>query len=145
MNRAAIAFSTCDRVELSRQSIEPLLQPDKFDLFWIDGSKTEAGKKLGYEYGCDAEHGLDFHTGITGGSGAAIVYALTTMLSYRVPTPANEPAQRYYDYVGLVENDVVLDKDWFDRTMALFYRGAEDGLEVGAVSARCYEDRILCQ
>jgi hypothetical protein len=145
MNRVAIAFSTCDRVELSRQSIEPLLQPDKFDLFWIDGSKTEAGKKLGYEYGCDDEHGLDFHTGITGGSGAAIVYALTTMLSYHVLTPANEPAQRYYDYVGLVENDVVLDKDWFYRTMALFYRGTEYGLEVGAVSARCYEDRILCQ
>ena len=32
MNRIAIAFSTCDRTELTKRSIEPLLQPDKFDL-----------------------------------------------------------------------------------------------------------------
>lgn len=50
-----------------------------------------------------------------------------------------------YDFCGLTENDVLLDKDWFEPTIQLFERGREDGLEVGAVSARCYEDRILIQ
>jgi 2-deoxy-D-gluconate 3-dehydrogenase len=50
-----------------------------------------------------------------------------------------------YTHIGLVENDVLLDKDWFDQTMALFEQGKAAGLEVGAVSARCYEDRILIQ
>ena len=40
MNRVAIAFSTCDRTELTRRLNEPLLQPDKFDLHWINGSKS---------------------------------------------------------------------------------------------------------
>jgi hypothetical protein len=144
VNRVAIAFSTCDRVELSRQSIEPLLQPGKFDLHWVDGSKTGEGKSFPLDRWKGSEHAT-FHPNVTGGSGAAIVYALSKMLAHKIPTPANEPAQRYYDYVGLVENDVMLPKDWFDQTMSLFDRGRDDGLEVGAVSARCYEDRILIQ
>ena len=130
MNKVAIAFSTCDRVELSRQSIKPLCQPDKFDLHWIDGSKTDEGMALPYEY----KNG-EIHTGVRGGSGAAIVYALTEMLNSTVG----------YEYVGLVENDVVLQPGWFDDTFSLFERGKADGLEVGAVSARCYEDRVLIQ
>jgi hypothetical protein len=50
-----------------------------------------------------------------------------------------------YTHIGLVENDVVLKGDWFERTMALFEQGNEDDLPVGAVSARCYEERILIQ
>jgi hypothetical protein len=50
-----------------------------------------------------------------------------------------------YDVVGLVESDVLLDADWFPETMALFDRGAADGLTVGAVSPRSYVDRVLIQ
>ncbi len=132
MNRVAIAFSTCDRVELSRQSIEPLLK-HPFDLFWFDGSKTDEGKQLPFKYGIPPAGFL--HTNVTGGSGAAIICALTTMLVH--------PNQ--YDMVGLCENDVLLQGNWFANTMLLFSRGEEDGLEVGAVTARCYEDRILSQ
>ena len=46
MNRIAIAFSTCDRTELTKRSIEPLLQPGKFDLEWNDGVKTDEGKSV---------------------------------------------------------------------------------------------------
>jgi hypothetical protein len=138
MNKVAIAFSTKDRVELSKQSIEPLLQPDKFDLFWIDGSKTKDGEELPFPYlGRFVHKGNSciIRSNVIGGADAAIAFSLTTMLQH----PNN------YEYVGLVENDVLLDADWFEQTMELFVRGRNDGLEPGAVSARSYEDRILIQ
>lgn len=133
MNKTAIAFSTKDRVALTKQTVQPLLQPDRFDLFWVDGSKTEEGQRLPF----DVAHPCSWHAygNVTGGADAAIVFSLTTMLQH----PNN------YSCVGLVENDVLLDTDWFDATMALFQKGYNDGLEVGAVSARCYVDRILIQ
>jgi hypothetical protein len=45
----------------------------------------------------------------------------------------------------ILEDDVLLDEDWFEPTMALFNKGTEDGLKVGAVSPRSYVDRILVQ
>lgn len=125
--KIGIAFSTKDRVELSKRSVEPLLQPDKFDLHWVDGSKTEEGKALPEKYG-----ELHIHQNVTGGADAAIVYSLSTLLGN----------SQNYDYVGLVENDCLLDKDWFEKTMALF---KIEELPVGAVSARAYEDRVLFQ
>ncbi len=70
---------------------------------------------------------------VVGGSGAAIVFALSRIL------------EKEYTHIGLVENDVLLPHDWFDKTMSLFEQGRQDGLEVGAVSTRCYEDRVLLQ
>lgn len=130
MNRVAIALSTKDRVELSEQSLVPLLQPHKFDLFWSDGSSTAAGEKFAQD---NATRTVVSNTNVRGGADAAIVFSLSTMLDH--------PA--HYTHVGLVENDVLLDPDWFEPTMDLFRQGASDGLEVGAVSARCYSDRIL--
>lgn len=130
MNKTAIAFLTKDRVELSRQSVEPLLQPDKFDLFWIDGSASEKGRELPLNYA-----NVDINSNVRGGAGAAIVFALSQMLA----------SSKEYTHVGLIENDVLCDPDWFDRTFGLFQRGLEDGLQVGAVTARCYEDRVLFQ
>jgi hypothetical protein len=50
MNKIAIAFLTKDRVDLSKRTIVPLLQPDKFDLFLIDGSDTPAGMRFAGDY-----------------------------------------------------------------------------------------------
>lgn len=130
MNRVAIAFSTKDRTELSRQSIAPLYD-GQHALFWVDGSNSEEGQNLHHEY--PALTGV--YGNVRGGADAAIVFSLTAMLRH----PAG------YTHVGLVENDVVLDRGWFDDTFALFARGRDDGLEVGAVSARCYTDRVLIQ
>ena len=46
--RPPIAFNTwrSNRGSLTKRSIEPLLQPDKFDLHWCDGSKTGEGMLL---------------------------------------------------------------------------------------------------
>lgn len=132
MNKVALVFSTRDRVELTRRSIEPLLPAaGGFDLHWCDGSDTEEGQRLYRDYSSV----YAAFTNIRGGADAAIVYGLTTLLDH----PNN------YEFVGLVENDVLLHPDWFAPTMALFSKGEDEGLVVGAVSARCYEDRILCQ
>lgn len=131
--KLALALLTKDKPELTKRSIEPLLQPGKFDLFWMDGSATEDGKGLPFH--------LDDYSArlvvqdVRGGPDAAIVYALTIML-----------ADTYnYTHVGIIEQDVLLHPDWLGPTLALFERGQADGLTVGAVSARSYEDRILVQ
>lgn len=131
MNKVAIAFSTKDRVELSKQSVEPLYN-GQHALFWVDGSNTPEGEKLPLNY--VTTNGGRF-SNVRGGADAAIVFSLTRMLLH--------PSE--YTHVGLVENDVLLHRDWFGPTMALFPRGTAEGLEVGAVSARCYEDRVLIQ
>lgn len=131
MNRVAIAFSTKDRVELSKRTIEPLLDLDAA-LYWVDGSTTKEGEELPFRY--DAPFKFYILSNVHGGADAAIVHNLTILL------------QTDCAYVGLVENDVLLtDSDWLKKTMALFEYGADDGLKVGAVSARCFEDRVLIQ
>lgn len=136
MAKIAIAFLTKDRVELSKQSILPLRHAEseqhQIDIFWIDGSKTIEGERLPDQY---LKSGIDVHHNVRGGADAAVAYALTAML--------NSPND--YDFVGTLENDVLLPNDWFGPTFALFERGKKEGLHVGSVSARAYEDRILIQ
>lgn len=136
MNKTAICFFTKDRVELSRRTIEPLLRilaaDGGFDLWWFDGSDTPAGEQFMLD---SMGSGRFCRSNVRGGPDAAVVYALTTALAH--------PAK--YTHIGFVENDVLLDPDWFPQTMDLFETGTREGLEVGAVSARCYADRILCQ
>ena len=131
MNHVAIAFSTKDRTELSKRTIEPLLQSNKFDLWLVDGSQTKPGQLFIHDY----SEAAAVRGNVVGGADAAIAYSLSEMLKVDG-----------YDYVGLVENDVLLtDPDWFERTMELFALGERDGLKVGAVSARCFGERILIQ
>lgn len=142
MNRVAIAFLTKDRVALSRRTIEPLVD-GQHALFWIDGSSTAEGQEFQLEGGRPCTQIIQ---NVCGGADAAIVYALTKLL---------EGGNKYqgrlgsfvepYTHVGLCENDVLLAPGWFAQTMALFERGREEGLNVGAASPRCYEDRILIQ
>lgn len=133
--KTALAFSTKDRTELTKQSIQPLLicaRKQQFDLFIFDGSNTKEGEKCAFDVGYPT---ATIHHNVRGGADPAIVYSLTTLLNH----PEN------YDVIGLCENDVLLSPDFFGPMMALFERGKADGLEVGAVSPRAYEDRILCQ
>ena len=125
--KLAIAYSTKDQTELTEQTVKPLLRPE-IDLIWVDGSDTEKGRNFHRFYNF---HWL--HHDIRGGADAAIAYKLTELLKTK------------YDYLGLMENDVLLDEDWFEPTMALFEKGKADGLEVGAVSSRSYVDRVLIQ
>ena len=103
----------------------------------IDGLVTFIGRRS-----ATTEEGIivcatcnDMQQRILGGPDAAIVWKLSTMLN----------ASQHYTHIGLLENDVLLDEDWFTPTMALFEKGKQDGLTVGAVSARSYVDRVLIQ
>jgi hypothetical protein len=136
--KLALALLTKDKPELTKCSIEPLLWPDKFDLWCVDGSVTEDGRAFLREPGAKfSELAMD----VRGGPDAAIVFALTKMLE---PFYGMGSAE-YYTHVGLCEQDVLLKPYWLNPTMALFERGQSEGLQVGAVSARAYEDRILIQ
>lgn len=126
--KVAIAFLTKDRLELSKRTIAPLLGSDRYDLHWFDGSDTAAGQNFPGSYA-----NVRVYDNVRGGADPAVVYALTTLLA------------QGYDFIGLVENDVLLPEGWFGPTYALFERGCSEGLEVGAVSTRAYVDRILCQ
>jgi hypothetical protein len=126
--KIAIALLSKDRPELTKRAIVPLLGSDRYGFHIFDGSELPAALSL-----LDNYAGATIHRGVKGGADTAVVYALTTLLA------------QGYDFIGLVENDVFLREGWFGPTFALFERGKAEGLEVGAVSARCYVDRILCQ
>jgi hypothetical protein len=144
VNKIAIALMTKDRCELTKRTIAPLLQPAKFDLWWIDGSDTHAGQNLLLEMSDPTGNGWGeaklkhndswyYRGNVKGGADPAIANALAEML------------KNDYTHVGIVENDVLLHADWYGPTMALFDRGTAEGLAVGAASARSYVDRILVQ
>lgn len=131
MKKLALAFSSKDRVELSKQSMEVLADSCRYaiaNLWWLDGSATPEGKQFFRTARFNWEAG---RVRVIGGPDSAIVYALTQMLKDDA------------DYIGLLENDVLLDPDWLEPTMALFDN--QENLPVGAVSARSYEDRVLLQ
>lgn len=128
----ALALTTKDRPHLSERAITRLWHDD-IDLWVMDGSTTLIGLNWLDELAA-ADVGVRVRSNVVGGADAAIVYALTTLLN-ETESP----------YVGICENDVLLHSDWFAPTLALFERGESEGLQVGAASARCYDDRILAQ
>jgi hypothetical protein len=133
--KLAIGYSTKDQVEITEQTLPRIMSHAgtswDLDIFWCDGSQTIDGKAFPEVY----VERLNFFPGVGGGADAAIAWKLSTML--------NAPQQ--YTHIGLLENDVLLDEDWFEPTMELFEKGKADGLHIGAVSGRSYVDRVLIQ
>lgn len=132
--KLAIGYSTKDQVGLTKQTFSRLMDTagDRVSLWWCDGSQTYEGKEYWAKH---SEHCVEAPVYVRGGADAAIAWKLSTMLA----SPAN------YTHIGLLENDVLLDDDWFEPTMQLFEKGKADGLHVGAVSPRSYVDRVLIQ
>jgi len=130
--KLAIGYSTKDQVEITEQTLPRILLPG-VDVYWGDGSTTGAGRQFLSNY-LDIDGLLRFQN-IRGGADAAIAWKLSKLLN----------ASQNYTHIGLLENDVLLDEDWFEPTMQLFEKGKQDGLEVGSVSARSYVDRVLIQ
>lgn len=133
--KTAIAFTTKNRTEYTAQTLPRILDEAEgnFDLYWLDGSTTPEGKNFPYEFAAqwradhDGKYPLkEFHAGVGGGAAAAIQQAFLYLMG-----------KEDVDYVGLIENDVLLEPGWFAKTMALF------DAQVGAASARCFTHRIL--
>lgn len=125
-----IAFSSKERAAFTRESFPALLAEGDFDILWVDGSKTEEARALPFSYAASGRI-TEIHQNVGGGADAAILYALSLLL------------EKGYSKIGLLENDVKLLPGWHAKTFGLFARGAADGLQVGAVSARCHAERIL--
>jgi hypothetical protein len=127
--KIAITFNSKDRTDLSEQSMQRLAGR-RLQLYWNDGSSTEEGQIYHHDKRIDWYH----RTRVTGGPDRAIVFALSQMLSDSSIT-----------HVGLLENDVMLGHNWFNDCLALFNSSKTEGLNVGAVSARSFVDRVLVQ
>ena len=132
--KLAISLLTCGRMDLTEQTIKPLIaaaREQKLHLFVVDGSTKQPDiERLWYL----AYPTATIANNVRGGAGAAIVYALTEMLDH----------VENYTHVGLLENDVLLGDGWL-AALGLFDRAVDYQLPVGAVSPRCYEDRVLIQ
>jgi len=131
--RIGFIFSTKDRVEFSKKTLEGIDVPGSdFDLIWVDGSDTKRGRLFPEEtkfqhcnlaeiyYGMNAEYDR-----------APISFGLKYLI------------QHGYDYCGFIENDIRFEKNWFIKLMELFELGKADGLEVGAATAKVWASRML--
>jgi|SRR3984893_10286397 len=127
--KLALAYSSKDKVEQTEKTLSVLRGTS---LLWCDGSTTEEGKQY---WAKNSEWCTVAPEHVRGGPDAAIAWKLTKLLAL--------PDE--YTHLGVIENDVLLDPDWYEPTMALFEKGKQDGLEVGAVSPRSYIDRVLIQ
>lgn len=123
--KTVVAFSSKNRLELTKQSIKPLLD-GQHALIWLDGSTDPEALTFFEE---NRKYATESFGNIKGGADAAVAFAFTTML--------NHP--NGYEVVGLLENDTLLDPGWFEPTMRLF----DIADNVGVVTPRVYEDRVL--
>jgi hypothetical protein len=129
--RIAVAYSSKDRTELTQVTVARLLQETRIDLYWMDGSATDAGKALPLELLSSSPAACQLHQGVVGGPENAIVYSLLTL------------EKAGYDFVILMENDVALDEGWLDAMLDAHAAAQADGFNVGAVSVRVHIRRVL--
>lgn len=130
-NKVGFIFTTRDRINLTKQILQELDQPDShFDLIWIDGSKRREAKKLPMQTIFKHCNFVKAYYNTTGPD-HVIAFGLRALL--------NEG----YEYCGIIENDICLEKGWFTRMMRLFDEGRRDGFRVGAVTLRTMESRVL--
>ena len=129
--RIGFAFSTKDRVEFTRRSLASIDTDEGFDLVWVDGSVRPEGRRLPHEVRLQNARIVRVYQGIGGGPDIAIRFGLRRLIDLD------------YDLCGLIENDIVFEPGWFASLTALFERGAQDGLRVGAATVRTFASRVL--
>lgn len=127
----AFGLSTKDRVDFTRQILPGLDVDPLLHLYWFDGSDTELGTNLPSASHFNRTTLKEIHYDVKGGPDAAIRYALDRMLS------------KGYDYVGLIENDVLLSPGWFGAMSKAIAHAETAGLSVGAVTVRTIACRCL--
>jgi hypothetical protein len=129
--RIAVAYTTKDRVELTRVTVAPLLDDPALDLYWFDGSATDAGRQLPIALCHQRAAICELHQGVVGGPDRAIMYALETLRT------------RAYDYVVLMENDVLLSDGWLEAMSASIGQAEAAGFKVGGATVRVFDRRVL--
>jgi len=130
-DRVGFAFSSKDRPALTRQSLVTIDSEGGFDLIWNDGSNEAEGRDLPGSIPLQNARLVEVNHDVRGGPDGAICFGLQRLLDHG------------YDYVGLIENDVVLAPGWFRRLMNLFELAAADGVVCGAATIRSYRGRVI--
>jgi hypothetical protein len=127
----AFVYSSKDRLELTQQTIAAVDACSGFDVLWLDGSKDPAARDFVHAYQPKNMHFADRQLDVGGGPDAVIIKGLTTLM------------REGYQLCGLLENDILLEPEWFPALLRMFSRGKALGMNVGAVSLRTFESRVL--
>jgi len=130
-DRIGFAFATMDRYLFTLQTLESLDAEGGFDLVWNDGSREQGVPSLSKNYRFRNARLVEVNYRVGGGPDAAICYGLKRLLALG------------YDYVGLIENDILFRPGWFTRLVELFSLGASEGLVCGSATVRSFESHVL--
>jgi hypothetical protein len=130
-DRVGFALSSKDRYLFTLQTLQSLDTEGGFDLVWNDDSKEPGVPALTKNYKFQNARLAEVNFGVGGGPDRAVCFGLTRLL------------QLGYDYVGLIENDILFRPGWFAALMEVFSRGAEDGIVCGSATARSFESHVL--
>jgi len=130
-SRVGFALSTRDRFVYTMRTIKSLDAEGGCDLIWNDGSECTEVPELSRYFAFRNARLVEVNYGVKGGADAAIRFGLRRLLELG------------YDFIGLIENDLLLAPGWLGAMRAAFDAAAEDGIKVGAVSALGYQSRVL--
>ncbi len=130
-DRIGFSLSSKDRLAYTLRTIQALDADGGFDLIWNDGSDRAEVPDLSRYFKFRNARLVETNYGVRGGPDAAICFGLRRLLELG------------YDYVGLIENDVVLRPGWLTKLLSLFDLAAAEGVVVGAASVLGYKSRVL--
>ena len=130
-SKLGFALSTRDRFVYTTRTIKSLDAEGGFDLIWNDGSERNEVPELSRYFAFRNARLVEVNYSVKGGADAAIRFGLRRLLDLG------------FDFIGLVENDLLLSPGWLGAMCAAFVAAAEEGITVGAVSALGYQSRVL--
>jgi hypothetical protein len=130
-DRIGFAFSSRDRFVFTLRTLKTIDSEGGFDVVWNDGSEGREVPELSRYFVFRNARLAEVNYGVKGGADAAICFGLRRLLDLG------------YDYIGLIENDILLGPGWFPTLLSLFESAAVDGLTVGAASVLGYQSRVL--
>jgi hypothetical protein len=130
-DRVGFSFISKDRYLFTLQTVQNLDADGGFDLIWNDGSTEPGVPALAKNYKFQNANLVEVNYGVGGGPDRAVRFGLSRLLELG------------YDYVGLIENDILFRPGWFAALMEVFTRSAEDGIVCGSATARSFESHVL--
>ena len=131
--RACFIFSTKNRVDFTKASLDSMNLSGGFDVIWLDASSEITALNLFKNYRPQNFNIIARIPNIKHGPDVAIQLGLTLLYHSN------------YEFIGLIENDVKFSKDWLPTLLGLFeVDPSEMGVKkVGAASLRNYRVRNL--
>jgi hypothetical protein len=130
-SKLGFALSTRDRFVYTMRTVKSLDAEGGFDLIWNDGSERNEVPELSRYFAFRNARLVEVNYSVKGGADSAIRFGLRRLLELG------------FDFIGLVENDLLLSPGWLGAMRAAFVAAAEEGITVGAVSALGYQSRVL--